>query len=873
MGIHKLKLVLAALAAVCALVCMLAVAATPAGASTSAGALAAHPAFTAGEPGVEGTSFSDVGSRSATLSAEIEPAGSPTTYYVEYGPTSAYGARTSVLNLPTTESLTGVTVRLEEDLAPGSEYHFRFIAENASGTHQGADEIFKTLLPGIQGLPDSRVYEMVSPPENQNADVYRPNGPNGEPQDGAEDTHSVLGLFQAASDGNAVAYVGEATSGNGTGEGRSGGGSGNQYLATRGPEGGWTQANLQPAGYVVLRYEGFSSNLSTGMLLASGETTTPGVLLPPLSAEGLGEGYRDLYLRSSSDGSYRPLVTATPPYRGPGEEEYINHDFLDVYAGQSGNGQVTLLEANDALLEGKGPLASEVRDEAKSDVEADQKRREKETTGFAEYSDPMFLYDSVGGQLNLVSVLPDGNSAGNATFGALGLQGLEGRGPNGEYKEMPDRSHVISEDGDRIYWTALGTERVYVREDGTATVPVSMGAARYWTATSDGRYAFYTEGEELWRFDGEGGEGRMGTRMAIGGHGAGVLGVIGASDDGEYVYFTATGVLAAGASEGGANLYLWHAGTTTFIATLAFSDGHQVEPLNGSCTQCKGVGDWSAEMGFRTAEVSSDGHGVVFMSSQSLPAAGYSHGYSNEELQEVYVYEAEGGGHLFCVSCSPSGESPPVREYVQGEGRAAALLPVTLKASYSQQWLSEDGGRVVFDSAEPLVANDTNGKFDVYEWERDGTGSCGESSGCVYLLSSGSGESSSWLVGESASGDDVFIVTRSQLTVQDPNSAYNLFDARVGGVQPVTPPECQGTGCQGLPSASPIFATPPSQTFNGVGNFASTVKAPAHAAKPKKKTKVRRKKKVKTGGRKGKPVVRRSVVSKRTGKGGAGRGK
>ena len=48
--------------------------------------------------------------------------------------------------------------------------------------------------------------------------------------------------------------------------------------------------------------------------------------------------------------------------------------------------------------------------------------------------------------------------------------------------------------------------------------------------------------------------------------------------------------------------------------------------------------------------------------------------------------------------------------------------------------------------------------------------------------------------------DDVFIVTRSQLTPQDPDSAYNLFDARVGGVQLVTPPQCQGTGCQGLPS-------------------------------------------------------------------------
>ncbi len=41
---------------------------------------------------------------------------------------------------------------------------------------------------------------------------------------------------------------------------------------------------------------------------------------------------------------------------------------------------------------------------------------------------------------------------------------------------------------------------------GLEYVQVSGGVARYWTASSDGRYAFYTEGEgrksELYRFDG-----------------------------------------------------------------------------------------------------------------------------------------------------------------------------------------------------------------------------------------------------------------------------------------------------------------------------------------------------------------------------------
>ena len=52
-----------------------------------------------------------------------------------------------------------------------------------------------------------------------------------------------------------------------------------------------------------------------------------------------------------------------------------------------------------------------------------------------------------------------------------------------------------------------------------------------------------------------------------------------------------------------------------------------------------------------------DGLGVVFMSRESLPAVGFPEGYRNEGMEEVYVYEAE-GGQLFCASCNPSGEPP-----------------------------------------------------------------------------------------------------------------------------------------------------------------------------------------------------------------------
>jgi len=36
-------------------------------------------------------------------------------------------------------------------------------------------------------------------------------------------------------------------------------------------------------------------------------------------------------------------------------------------------------------------------------------------------------------------------------------------------------------------------------------------------------------------------------------------------------------------------------------------------------------------------------------------------------------------------------------------------------------------------------------------------------------------------------------------------------------------PVCTGSGCQGVPGAPPIFSTPSSVTFNGIGNFPAPV--------------------------------------------------
>ncbi len=620
----------------------------------------------------------------------------------------------------------------------------------------------------FSGLPDGRVYEMVTPAANEDANVYAPSVASA----GEDEQGIATNLpFQAAAGGGAVAYVGDPSSG---GNGSSGQGEGNEYLATRSAEGGWEQQDIQPPGYHTPVYQAFSSDLSVGILNSCDHN------LPVLAPGAPADGYNVLYTRSSSNGAYQPLFTTVPTDRTG--EEFGAFDvssysfecssgpegavFVPAYAGASANLNHLLFEANGALT-AQAP------------------------NGGAKANN---LYDSTDGQLHLVNVLPPahpgepGIPAPNATFGA----------PPMALRRIPDFSHVISSDGSRIFWTDLEAgpdmEHIYVRENDTRTVSVSLGTARFWTATPDSRYAFYTEDEKLWRFDVE-----SETREELAN--SNVQGVIGANETGEdsgYVYYVAAD-----------ELYLYHAGTTTPIAPLEPSDLEEVWPYKGA--EVTG-GDLEPGLGNRTAEVAPDGHSVVFMSTGSLT------GYANEGLSEVFVYRT--GAGLSCVSCDPSGKPPLEPQSIKNDG-TAGFLPISHSNTYLPRWISADGSRVFFDSPEPLVPQDNNGRQDAFEWEREGAGSCPSGhSNCVYLLSGATSSADSWLLDASENGNDVFIITRAQLVAKDQNDDFNVFDVRAGGGTQLTPPECSGTGCQGVPPAPPVFSSPASVTFEGVGNFA-----------------------------------------------------
>ena len=379
--------------------------------------------------------------------------------------------------------------------------------------------------------------------------------------------------------------------------------------------------------------------------------------------------------------------------------------------------------------------------------------------------------------------------------------------------------HAVSDDGSRVFFTDRGD--LYVREDLNTASPRTLLIAEggvYQDADSSASKVFYTVNGALFRYDLTTG---ITSTLASGG---GVLGVLGASSDASSIYYVSSDVVVTGANREGTepvptqpNLYVWHDGSNTFVGTLSASDFR----------------DWEISIAHRASRVSHNGLRAVFISSQSLTGYDNTNANSGEVDTEVFEFDLD-AGKLSCISCNPNGGLPTGPSSIPGG------TPYTRdEAIYQSRVVSDDGSRVFFNSADALVPQDVNGAEDVYEWEN----------GHAYLVSGGLDDQGAEFVDASGSGDDVFFITGESLIPQDLNST-DLYDARVGGGVPrsITPPGCAGTGCQGIPSATPIFATPASETFAGVGNFPvireSTVKS-HNAAKPTKAKRKKRKAKIK----------------------------
>ena len=477
-----------------------------------------------------------------------------------------------------------------------------------------------------------------------------------------------------------------------------------QYLATRGG-GGWSSENIT----TPLRSGGYGDEPDGVPYQLFSTDLARGVVLDPDSCiEAVGLCSRSYSLRESAGGT----LSFSPQAQGL------------RFAGASPDLRHLVLSTCAALT----PDASEVPGAGGSCDPEDRN-----------------LYAWSNGGLELI----DGLSSGVA----------------GPFASLPG-SDAVSEDGSRIYWTQAG-DIVFLHE-GQSNREVAEGG-EFQTATPDGSLAFYIKNERLFRYNAETDQSSeyFLAPIGVGAGFGGLLGLVGVSVDGSYVYYVG----------GDGALYLRHDSEDTKIAAaIAASD---YPPATA------------------TARVSADGSQLLFLSAAELTD------YENDGATEVYLYGPPPGGgtaRLTCVSCNPTGERPRGSSSIPGAIANGGSAEAT--RTYKPRALSADGNRAFFDSSDKLVNQDSNNRPDVYEWEAAGVGSCARESGCVELISSGRSDEASSFIDASADGSDAFFLTNSSLYPLDPGS-FDLYDAREGGgfAPPPNQIPCEGDACPALPFA------------------------------------------------------------------------
>lgn len=599
------------------------------------------------------------------------------------------------------------------------------------------------------------------------------------------------------------------------------------------------------------------------------------------------EGFQNLFARSGEGGSYQ-LVNMTPegaPHPRPSHDgqEYFPASFL------AGSEDLSHIAFEDEL-----PL-TEAAERISPEVEA---ACENEEPGCWEGHDNLYewIESPVGGTVDLVTVLPDGSPVEGNLAGATRNNG--GGGKEGEKGKVarPQLSpnvaafrHAVSADGSRIFFETAGG--LYARENGTTTVRIdtaqsglpgaSDGGGSFMAADAEGTKVYFTadashlltsdtapgSGRNLYLCElpqEEGGQCKLTDLTAA--PEAGVLGVSGTNEGtpeeeasgSPYVYFVATGALSGGVGPipGQPNLYLRHGGATTFIATLA--GGEEGTSPNGTpCTQTSqgtchitfgDSCDWTARGGCSftyeneqlqsvagglTSRVSEDGRYLAFNSIKSLT------GYDNEDAAsqlpkekldaQIFLYDAA-KNELRCASCNPDSSVKPTAP-------AKIRWPATpdgntyQHAVYPQHNLT-DGGQLFFESYDALLPEDSGGALSVYEYEGG--------SGQLSLISAGQSEAESIFLDATPDGSDVFFMTADRLLPRDGDSAFDVYDARVGGgfaeAGEASSPCEDEASCRPPATSAASFPEPGSAAYAGPGNVRE-----APAAPPRKKRRHHRK--------------------------------
>jgi hypothetical protein len=750
-----------------------------------------------GELSMSETIVSEVNSDGARISADLNPNGGETRYFVEYGQEDcdlsscavAPLEETFLPNVLGTQEASVVLSGLKSD----TSYHYRLVAKNDFGEVAGAEDVFRTYVvestvdtcpnalirkeTGTVLLPDCRAYELVSPANAGGYDVRSDLIPGQIPL--AAKPRAADSVLYSLNFGKVPGVGGEPTN-HGA----------DPYIARR-TSGGWTTTYAGiavgdppfqgPFGSTPLEE---SEDLST-LLFGGPETCSP----------CFADGKTGLPVRRDEGPLTQGMAGSLDP--GPLAEP-------DGYIGRR-------LSADGTHLIFGSTAAFEQDAASNGDVS-------------------IYDRDLAAGVTHVVSKTPGGaplpclQGAGNC-HGPGDADGIASLDLSGNGSRIVVAQRVSTDAAGNRYW------HPYMNiDDSPGTVDLAPGTTNgvlYDGMSSDGSSVLYTtvdrltaddhdNSADIYRADVSAGGAVTLTRVSSGPGGGDTdscdpapaagrnnWNAVGASSTNSCaaVAFAGGAGVAAGSGaiyflsperldgtsgvQNQPNLYLSAPGEPArFVATLEPSDPAITHAVLDS--EMRGFGDF---------QVTPSGAFAAFSSSDPLtgfPTAGHT---------AIYRYAAQENS-LICASC------PTTR---------ATLNADTELSEYGLN-LADDG-RVFFTSTEALALRDTGVSSDVYEWKNER----------LYLISTGRSPTATGLLSVSADGRNAYFYTRETLVSADHNGkTVKIYTARENGGF-ATPPviqECQASDeCHGPGSAAPPPAALP--TFQGTGG---NVK-PAHKKK------------------------------------------
>jgi hypothetical protein len=383
-------------------------------------------------------------------------------------------------------------------------------------------------------------------------------------------------------------------------------------------------------------------------------------------------------------------------------------------------------------------------------------------------------------------------------------------GPNGGNGPISSQFRGASADGSRVFFqsneqlVAADTDTrmdVYERA-GATTILLSTGPAggngafnvSFAANSADGTRVFFRTTEQLVSSDADttqdlyersGGATTLLSTGPAGGNGAFQAIFAGISQDGSKAFFqTSESLVAADADTGWRDVYQRSNGTTTLFSTWALG----------------GNGDFDATY----AGASRDGARVFFLTDEPLEGSDF------DPMQDVYVREGGATSHLsigpaggngnddfdydaFFDGASADGsivwlhtdevlvssDTDSANDVYERSGGTISLLstgPAGGNAESAAFWVgaSETGGRVFFDTQEPLVGQDTDSSTDIYE----------RAGGATTLVSTGpdggNGAFFAAFQGVSVDGSRVFFHTSEGLLAADTDATQDVYE-RTGG--------------------------------------------------------------------------------------------